>query len=210
KDSEGPDPNDLFSRIHPDDQDFIKEVYKKLEIGDFKRDIEFRMIMEDSSIRCLRSTLYLEEDDFGSPMLSGYIEDISSLKSNEIKLKDLSNKKNAILNILSHDLAGPLGSIRHYTYVLNKKTKSLGDPLIPQIIASIEKISTRSIDMIQEFLKVEFMESAGVDLIKRRENLIEKLKPFVEEYQKSDKKLGKTFHFTCPDHPIYVDIDENK
>src|SRR5690606_14243180 len=79
-----------------------------------------------------------------------------------------------------------------------------------QIIASIEKISTRSIDMIQEFLKVEFMESACVDLIKRRENLIEKLKPFVEEYQKSDKKLGKTFHFTCPDHPIYVDIDENK
>ena len=203
-------PDQLFAMIHPDDRTFLRASYLQLKPGRLKRDLEFRITLPDKKEYTLRFHMLLEESEISGRMLTGYAEDITAFKLHNQTAKDLTNKKNAILNILSHDLTGPLGSIQHFTYVLNKKTKSLNDAQLETIISSIEKISKRSIQMIQEFIKMEFIESVGVDLIKERVNLVETLQPFLSEYQTSPNRIKKTFLFEPTTPHIYVEIDQNK
>ncbi len=184
-------PDLLYSMVHPDDVAYVASICGALQPGELKDKIEFRMILQDKKEYHLRLSILLTIDEINDHILVGYLDDISTQKANEEKGKELSNKKNAILNILSHDLAGPLGSIKNFAFLLSKKTKSLEDQQINSIISAIERISQRSIQMIQEFIKQEFIESVGVDLVKSRVNLVEKLENFMEEYYLAGNETDK-------------------
>ena len=203
-------PKLLFSFVHAEDSGYIKSVYHSLEPGVLKDNLECRLILSDKKEYTVRFTLLLDFYEQEEKVLSGYLEDMTSVKANEEKGKELSNKKNAILNILSHDLAGPLGSIKNFAFLLSKKTKPLEDKEINKIISSIERISKRSIQMIQEFIKQEFVESVGVDLVKTRINLVEKIDKFMQEYFLSENETGKIFRFQTSHAQVYAEIDENK
>jgi hypothetical protein len=53
-------------------------------------------------------------------------DDITAQKGYNDYLKKYSDKKNSILNILSHDLAGPLGMIHNLSTLLEEDAKSSG------------------------------------------------------------------------------------
>jgi len=178
-------PKHLFSMVHRDDRNYLKSAYVMMKAGMFKKNIEFRMTLSDKKEYTLRLSMFLKQEENNERILTGYLEDITVEREYAKKIEELSNKKNAILNILSHDLAGPLGSIQHFTYILNKKIGKIEDPQINMMISSIEKISKRCIQMIQDFIKLEFIESVGVDMVKQRKNLIEILQPFFKEYEES-------------------------
>lgn len=79
---------------------------------------------------------------------------------------------NSILNILSHDLAGPLGMIGNMANLLQSDLKSHQDQAVHNLIRLIQRSSQQGVQLIQEFMKQEFLESANVDLIKRRIDLV--------------------------------------
>jgi two-component system sensor histidine kinase VicK len=203
-------PKLLYSMVHPEDCNYVKSSYQSLEPGVFKENLEFRMILPDLKEYTVRLNIFLDVQENNDHIVTGYMEDITSIKAHDDKLKELSNKKNSVLNILSHDLAGPLGSIKNYAVLLSKKTRSLEDEQVNNIISSIEKISKRSILMIQEFIKQEFIESIGVDLVKKRVDIVEKLQEFMEEYFLTQNETGKVFNFHSSHPNIFVEIDENK
>ena len=200
----------LFSRVHIDDRELLINNYKALRAKRISDTIEFRIERTDNKTYTMLIRVLLDKPKKEQGTVLGFIEDITSIRDHENKLKDLSNKKNAILNILSHDLAGPLGSIQHYTYVLQKKTQSLQDKDVQMMISSVERISKRSIQMIQEFLRLEFIESVGVDAVKKRENLTGKMETFMREYLQTQDHTGKSFVYETTNNHIYVELDENK
>lgn len=57
----------------------------------------------------------------------GYAQDITAQKEYNDVLKKFSDKKNAILNILSHDLAGPLANIQVLSAMLADDAKAYID-----------------------------------------------------------------------------------
>ena len=203
-------PELLLTMVHADDAEYVKSTCCELHPGELKDKIEFRVILQDRKEYHLRLSILLEIDENGDRLLTGYVDDISLYKANEEKGKELTSKKNAVLNILSHDLAGPLGSIKNFAFLLSKKTRSLEDEQINTIISSIERISKRSILMIQEFIKQEFIESVGVDLVKTRVDLVEKIENFMEEYYLAGNQTDKTFEFHTSHPQLYAEIDENK
>ncbi len=66
-----------------------------------------------------------------------------------------------ISNILSHDLLGPLGTIKNLSIIIKRKTMAAGSKEIDQFVNSIEKMIMNSINMIRKLLNQEFLESAG-------------------------------------------------
>ena len=164
-------PELLLEMVHPDDLDYLKESYKTLRPGSFKNNIEFRVQLADKKDYSLRLTVFLSDEKGEENILSGYMEDISDYRSHNDKLNELANRKNSILNILSHDLAGPLGSIQNMATLLSRETKSLENKEVNKWLSLIDKNSKKGINMIQEFIRQEFLESAGVALLKVRTNL---------------------------------------
>ncbi|MCC9136653.1 PAS domain-containing protein [Pontibacter silvestris] len=176
------DPTSLWKSIHQEDRLHVQQVYHELQEGVLINDIEFRIILRNKSQRwvCLRPRMTEEG------LIIGYAQDITAQKEYNDVLKKYSNKKNAILNILSHDLAGPLANIQALSAMLGDNIKDDAElKQMQQVISIIERSSKQGIQLIQDFVKQEFLESANVELIKRRVDLVIKLKEMMQEYRAS-------------------------
>lgn len=201
-------PRLLFEMVHPEDRNYLRSVFQDMKPGDFREHLEFRFMAHDR-IRFLRLSMILTACVEGNRTITGYIDDVTGFRDSLDTMEALSSKKNAVLNILSHDLAGPLGSISNYSYMLSMKADPK-DELTLKMINSIQSISKRCIRLIQEFVKLEFIESTTTDLVKTRYDLVERIGAFMEDYLQHEVHLKKNIRFICDDQPIYAEIDEHK
>ena len=206
-------PASLLETIHPKDREYVIEAYQKIteetrEVE--KKDLEFRIILPDKKVRwlCLTPLLLAKETD--NRLIAGFVRDDTALKENEANVQRFAGKKNSLLEILSHDLSGPLINIQGLSSLLAKELKEHNDPKLHKMIGMITHTSERSVNMIREFVKQEFLESVNVQLIKKRVNLVEVVGQTVEQYKASGKELLKTFDFVPSHDEILAEIDEYK
>lgn len=196
----------LYLLIHPADQQFMSQVFERTKHGGIEEEIVFRLIMQQRTFY-LKMTATVTQK---TRCLTGYLQDITEEKMHAENLLEFANKKNAVLNIISHDLATPLGTIQMLSSLLQGKADLLAPGKAEQILATIETNARRGIKMIQEFIKKEFLESIGVEVQKQRINIIKGMEQIIEEYKSSELHLHLIFELNCPYSEIYVLIDETK
>jgi len=201
------DPAALWKTIHPEDKLYLQQNYHELLEGVLIGDIEFRIKLRNNTEKWVCLKPLVTEDH----LIIGSAQDITAQKEYNDVLKKFSDKKNAILNILSHDLAGPLANIEILSAMLSNDNKAnIDHAQIRQVISIIERSSKQGTQLIQDFIKQEFLESANVELIKRRVNLASKIKEMMEEYWASPLLTQKTFHYIPTTESIFVPLDDNK
>ncbi|RDC58664.1 histidine kinase [Adhaeribacter pallidiroseus] len=74
----------------------------------------------------------------------------------------------------------------------------------------IRRSSQQGTLLIQEFLRQEFLEAMGTEVMKRRVDLVATIGTFLEEYQQTQQITGKTFHYLPGKETIYMELDDNK
>lgn len=79
------------------------------------------------------------------------LEDITAWKEKEEYTKKFAAKKNSVLEILAHDLAGPLNNLNLASSFVAQKAKASNDTELHQIVDCIRHTSERSIRLIREF-----------------------------------------------------------
>lgn len=200
----------LFLAVHPEDQHYVKDNCQELLHGIGKKNIEFRVQLPNEGERWINITPFLVEEKPGRQFVIGFADDITAAKKYSENLLKFNNKKNSILNILSHDLAGPLGNIHALAEMLADDLKPYENEDAQRVIGLIEQSSKHSINMIQDFVKQEFLESAAVDLIKRRMDLVKKIEQIITQYQQSEKNIQKVFRLSASSQKIYVEMDGTK
>jgi two-component system sensor histidine kinase VicK len=200
-------PYSLLKTIHPDDMPYLERTMEELREGILVNNIEFRILVRKNIERYIRVRPRLVEENAA---IVGIAEDITPQKHYNENIRKYSDKKNSILNILSHDLAGPLGMIQVLSQALRNNLKASENQEALEMLGHIEKSSKQGMQLIQDFTKQEFLESSSVEIILRRTNLVEKIKNSIEEYQTSPINIGKTFRFHSKQDTIILPLDENK
>ena len=196
----------LLSLIHPDDENYLKGIYQDFQRGTVKQEVEFRIKTKTVQDFWVRLTPFLI--DVGDErLLTGIITDINSEINNIHTYIKYANKKNSTLNMLAHDLMGPLAIAKTLSERLNE---GLTEPGLKDQVETIAKITKQSIDMIRDLVNREFLETAGVDLVKKRIDIVRKLKEYVEECQKSESVTRRSFYFSTTEDTLYVNMDESK
>jgi len=198
----------LLHMVHPEDRRYVLFKLKECNDGKGVSDVECR-IQRGKNERWLNTTPYLFNDD-GEHLLIGTAEDITNYKANADTLNNHNSKKNSILNILAHDLAGPIGAIGNISDMLAKDAKRSEDPALSRYLALIDRITKKSLKLIRDFLNQEFLESAGVELVKKRVELVSKISMATQEY--FDMMEGLRVKFSCHSNKerIFAEIDEDK
>lgn len=202
-------PASLLETIHHKDKEYVIEAYQKILESGEKKEVEFRVELPDNSLRWLYLTSYLVEQD-DKRLIGGFVTDNTSLKVNEAIVQKFASKKNSLLEILSHDLSGPLINIQGLSSLMAKELKEYNNPKLDRMIDMVYKTSERSVSMIREFVKQEFLESVNVELVKKRVNLVEVIGQTINQYQASEKNLSKNFIFESSADEILAEIDEYK
>lgn len=138
------------------------------------------------------------------------MHDITLARENRDNLQIYSDRKNSILQIISHDLAGPMSTIGLLSDQLAKHGALVNDEAAKQMLEKIKRTSTHGVSLIQEFLNQEFLSSTQVDLQKRRVDLTGKIGEIIDQYRGSEQQIGKRFEYQTPGSPVFAAVDEPK
>ncbi|PRY55197.1 two-component system sensor histidine kinase VicK [Arcticibacter pallidicorallinus] len=198
----------LLAMVHPEDQKYVASQCEACLSGNTVGNLECRIVRRESQ-RYIRIFPYLITEASGR-LLMGCAEDITTYKSQLNVISKHNAKKDSILNIVAHDLAAPLGFIRNLSTLLSREASNRENAKVREYSELVNKFSLRCIKLIKDFMDHEFLESAGVKLVKKRIDLIEKVKIQTEDYLNHQAELNKQIYFTSSRTHIYVDVDEDK
>ncbi|WP_375434706.1 ATP-binding protein [uncultured Hymenobacter sp.] len=200
----------LLARLHPDDQEYAADCFARLCTGLLRENVELRLLGPNEEVQwlCVRASLYRPADS--SPSVSGFIDDITVEKAYHQNAEKFNTKKNSTLEILSHDLAGPLQLMHNLTGQLHQQLQAHPDPHLHELLRIITTTCSESIDLIHDFVDNEFLESSSVELKRERVNLVERVGIMVDNYCRTELTLALKFTLETSAPSIYASIDENK
>jgi two-component system sensor histidine kinase VicK len=198
----------LLHMVHLEDQRYVLSKLKIFKTNQIIPDFECR-VNRGNHHRWLQVKLHWANES-GDRLLLGEAKDITSYKARIEVVSKHNTKKNSILNILAHDLAGPMGTIASLAALLARDTAKFQDSSVEKYIGMIDRITKNGMKLIRDFLEQEFLESASVSLKKRRIELIEKIKVATEDYFEMQNDMQIQFSCHSNKDRIYVEIDEDK
>ena len=196
--------SELMELVHPEDLEYLRNAFSNVNEGDSaSADIRLHINGQQKWIRLRGVFTKLKSKQF----VLVYATDFTAERNNLHTIKKYANKKNSTLNILSHDLRGPLGMANTATQILKRK---IVDPRLSELTEKVSSIISRSIDMINNLVGREFSETTDVELVKERINIAAKLKDYMDEAKRSESITKRTFSFTCSEDSIFIELDESK
>jgi two-component system sensor histidine kinase VicK len=199
----------LLTYIDKYDRKRLMTKLFQMKPGDFLKDIELQINLSDERKFWINLNLHLNANST-KLILTGYFEDISSYKEEYRRLDSYATSRNAISNILAHDLAGPLGNIQMFSSFIKQELSNNNDSNIQDLVENIEEISKQSLDLIRNYVDAEYLE-AGKDNIKLDlTDLVKPLSDIMEGYKKSPYSAELEFVFSSSNREIYVQVDEPK
>jgi two-component system sensor histidine kinase VicK len=198
----------ILKAIHADDRSYLLSKFKECIHNGQAADFECRITPLDDQF-WMRVKAYRITHD-GENLIIGQAEDISVYKENMENLQNHNIKKNTILTVVTHDLAGPIGTIQNLSALLSKAIAEYTNPKVNQYIDLISKISKSSIRLIRDFVDREFRESADLRLMKTRVELVEKARLAAEDLLAMQIELRTNFSWASNKNSIYIDLDEDK
>jgi two-component system sensor histidine kinase VicK len=203
-----------LKRIHPDDRRHVEQCLEKAAPEEVLEGLELRLTRTDGGTQWLGLTLSRTLDADGLAYLTGSVLDITKQKEVQLNLQKFGTKKNAVLEILSHDLAGPLMMMQQLTEQLEYEVKEHGHGELAEptqkILHMMRRTCRDSISLIHDFVDAEFMESANVELNLERTDLVAWIGLLMGEYQRNETLMHLQFDFEVPDEPVYIPLDVDK
>ena len=178
--------------------------------GRLLEELELRLLHPDGTEQYLCIDPYRHVDLQGQVLLSGIVTDITAAKQYAANANKYNTKKNATLEILSHDLAGPFTMLQQLAGYIEEKVEPLQDDTLRELLRIMHDTCRDSVNLIRDFVDQEFLESANVELKLARLDLVERLRQAMSEYEQRADSLAKHFHFEASQEAIYVELDENK
>ena len=203
-------PVSLLEAVHPEDKAFVRTCYGEILAGKEKEMIEFRLMLGKGNFKWLCLTTPLLIKDASGRHITGMVDDLTAMREQYNVIEKFAAKKDSVLEILSHDLAGPLTNIKALSAILAEETKAYGNEDVEKLIDSISRTSERSIHLIRDFVQQEFLESANSLSTKRRVDIVKKIRESMDQYRDSEKHISKNFEFAASDEEIFMAVDDYK
>lgn len=200
-----PNLEQLQELIHEDDLDIVLYALEQVLEGRSIGIVKFRIALEGNEI-WLGVLPFLEFDN-PEPVIYGNIMDITSEIENFSSISKYANKKNSILHMLSHDLRGPLGMANSLIAVLEK---DMDQPKNLDKTRAISQIIRESINLIEDLVNREFLDTIEAALVKKRIDIVKKLSEYVEECKKSAHLADRNFSLVSSSDMIQIEVDEAK
>ncbi|MCC9137022.1 ATP-binding protein [Pontibacter silvestris] len=198
----------LWGSIYPDDRSFVEESYHDFLNGESSKKIEFRILLQKDVVKWLSLFVYYIFEGNVKSFIVGLVEDITKRKELEHLSAQNNSRKSAVLEILSHDLKGSIALINVMNEEVKKHVQALGNEQVNEYTRLIGQVCKNNLDMIHSLLNVEFLESASMQLTRKRLDLVQLIKNVFDEYKHSEKLLDRCFKLLSANESVYVEVDE--
>jgi two-component system sensor histidine kinase VicK len=203
-------PSLILNTIHKDEKKDVYEFCKAFKEHKRKNSIDFRILLPDKQESWVSLTLYPIQKGGNFRYAAGVVVDESLRKKNEFQMLKINAKKDAMLEILSHDLTGPIGIVQMMASAISKSVREEDNEQVAKWSMVIQDICQRNIKLIRELVNQEFLESSQMALILERVDLVWEINETLNIYKNAESEILKTFIFNCEEEKLYVNIDSLK
>lgn len=208
----GIDEKDLFfdsklilKFILAEDTAYLKMRYDELKETGCINTTEFRLIFPDHVLKHISCDMLVLED---TNLVTAFIKDISEAKKHEDYLIKYTAQKDTLLDMLTHNLSGPLQLSKDMISSLQKgySENNLAD--INKLLNIMQENTQQCIDIVNDFLRQEHFESAHTYVRKTRFDLIEKIHVTLDKLRAMNK--DKVFTLTSEFENLNITSDAVK
>jgi two-component system sensor histidine kinase VicK len=197
----------LLARIDPDDLQHLRLRLAQAAPDELVQEVELRLRRADGSTQWISTTILCRPPAPEGHYLVGTAQDVTRDKEMSINAQKFNAKKDATLEILSHDLAVPMALLQQLAEQLTEEMDAPNDK-VHELLRLMQRTCTQGVNLIRDFVDGEFLESANVELKLERADLVAWLRLVMAEYQQSELYLQ--FDFQPAEQPIYLYFDVNK
>ncbi|RZK32325.1 MAG: HAMP domain-containing histidine kinase [Hymenobacter sp.] len=200
----------LLARIHPDDLPMWHYYWLIWTKGELRDEVEFRVLVPEQEVQWFCLTPHWRQDAKGGDWLGGTLHDVSLSKRLLANSEKFNTKKNTLLEILSHDMAGYLAMFQQMAAFVQEEMTPQSNPRVPEMLRLIRTNCQKGHDLIHSLVNQELLESTQVDLRLERVDLGERLEQALDLYRRAPGREAWQFTYKLPAAPIYVAVDINK
>ncbi|MDQ3292017.1 MAG: PAS domain-containing sensor histidine kinase [Bacteroidota bacterium] len=206
-------PASILETIHPEDQEYVKNNYEEFLKEKQRVRLDFRILHPGKKHRWIALKTYPIAQNGEVNFVAGFAEDDTPRKENLLYLQTINGKKNASLEIISHDMRAPLGLIQWLSNLIERELTSLPDVPSEQLLQytnSIREVCQRNIDLVKALTQEEYLSSPNVEIDKERLELVGETKAILDTYQMVQENIKKAFQLTSSHPTIYTEVDSGK
>ena len=200
----------LLARLHPDDRAYLARYWKLWVGGQMRDEVEIRLQATGQPDQWFCLTPAFQRQSDGRVLLGGTLRDIRVAKQHQQNSDRFNARKNATLEILSHDLSGAFIMVQQIVEYLQKAVPATAGSRVSEMLRVLATTSQGSVKMIRDFIDLEFQSSANTDLQRSRVEVGAALRLPLEDLHRSQALLGQQFEYSLPIEPVYALLDVNK
>ncbi|GAA4043790.1 hypothetical protein GCM10022409_32330 [Hymenobacter glaciei] len=200
----------LLARLHPDDRQYLAHCWKLWLQGRMPDEVEVRLCTPEQPDQYLCLSPYCPPQGEGPLLVAGTLRDISVGKRYQQNADTFNARKNASLEILSHDLSGAFALVHQIATYLREEVAPPAGSRVLEMLRVLEATSQSSRKMIHDLVNIEFLNSVNTDLKRDRVEVGAVLRPLLDELQGNRELLGQSFAYSLPAEPLYAHLDVNK
>lgn len=204
------DPSAIINTIHPEDRLHVTDNFKEFTASYNTEKYFFRVIDQKETVKHICISAYPIIQDGQKSLIAGIAEDMSVIKNNISYMEKINARKNSTLEILVHDLKGPLGMISMMASNIQREAQLEGKENILKSVKFIQDMCKRNVSLVRSLVNSEFLESSEMALRKERADLVWEVNDVIQNYKRSEENIAKTFILNSTHDKLYVEVDSLK
>jgi two-component system sensor histidine kinase VicK len=164
--------NLILQIILAEDLDYLRSRFNELLEKGHINTTEFRLKFSGNTIKHLSCDVLILDN---SQLVTAFVKDISKAKLHEDYLIKYTIQKDTLLDMLTHNLSGPLFLSKDIIETITQDRNSGNPDDIHRMISLIAGNTQQCIDIVSDFLRKEHNESALVHVKTTRFDVLEKI-----------------------------------
>lgn len=191
---------DMRAGVREDDG-FVTACVERLLKKGHLEDVQFRTTHD----RTFSAQAYWLQDQAWVVLI---IKDITSTKQFQDYIVEFGARKDALLDMISHNLSGPLNLTYSLLNLVDQVNQTAQYKIIDNHTRLIRENTQQCIEIINSFLKEEHMASPGIHVESNRFDAIEKINIVIERIKPFNEDKAILLHTDVA--PLYVSSDDVK
>jgi two-component system, OmpR family, sensor histidine kinase VicK len=195
----------FMSHIVENDLEHLTNQYSVLMNEGKIENVEFATKTHDGSTRNVSANCYVINSN---KYVLGFFKDVTISREHENYIINYGAKKNTLLDMVTHNLSGPLAISQNLLDSLQKVVQGDDQSNIQAHIQLVKENTRHCIDIVNEFLEEEHFVSSNISVKRNRFELFAKLNTILERFQKA----YPDFQFTVSSNvdSLNVSLDDVK
>lgn len=165
-------PKLILPFIRSEDAYYLRHRLLDLERDGTISNAEFRLYFGDGEIRHLSCDAYLLDDP---SLVAGFVKDFTKEKEHEDYIINYGARKDTLLDMMTHNLSGPLHLSQNILRWMQETHKEKTPEEIREQLHIIQENTKHCLDIVNDFLKQEHIESERIYVKKTRFDVLERI-----------------------------------